>query len=70
MTSNGELYAPKRFKEIVKECWYISDNIHTSYNEVLDLSVTERTYLIQFIQEKIANTNKALEATKQQNSKR
>ncbi len=68
MTSKGEPYGPKRFKEIVRECWYISDNIHTSYNDVLNMSILERLYLVRFINEKIENTNKALEEARQ-NSK-
>ena len=61
-TSNdGTPYGPKRFKEIVKECWYISDNLHTSYTDVLDMSFQERVYLIELINEKQENTKKAIE---------
>jgi hypothetical protein len=69
---NGKPYGPKRFKEIVKECWYISDNLHTSYTDVLDLSFQERFYLIELINEKQENTRKAIEAKQaelQQNRK-
>lgn len=59
---NGNPYGPKRFKEIVKECWYISDNLHTSYADVLDMSFQERFYLIELINEKQENTRKAIEA--------
>lgn len=61
ISSDGTPYAPKRYKELIKECWYVSDNLHTSYTDVLDLSITERITLIKLIQEKIENTNKALE---------
>ena len=61
-SSDGTPYGPKRFKEIVKECWYISDNLNTSYTDVLDLSFQERFYLIELINEKQEATKKAIEA--------
>ena len=65
-TSNdGSPYGPKRFKEIVRECWYISDCLHTSYTDVLDLSYAERVYLIEFINAKNDATKKAFEEARQ-----
>jgi hypothetical protein len=65
-TSNdGSPYGPKRFKEIVKECWYISDSLHTSYTDVLDLSVAERTFLIENINAKHEATKKAFQEARQ-----
>jgi hypothetical protein len=58
-------YGPKRYKEIVKECWYISDNTSTSYTDVLDLSFQERFYLIEYINEKQEATKKAIEESRQ-----
>jgi hypothetical protein len=71
-TSNdGSPYGPKRFKEIVKECWFVSDNLNTSYTDVLDLSFQERFYLIELINEKQDATKRFLEdaRAKQQKSK-
>ena len=73
MSKDGTPYGPKRFKEIVKECWYISDNLNTSYADVLDLSYQERIYLIEFINSKKDETQKALDqvqAKAKANSKR
>ena len=65
-TSNdGSPYGPKHFKELVKECYYISDSLHTSYTDVLDLSYTERVYLIEFINAKNDATRKAFEEARQ-----
>ena len=58
---DGSPYGPKHFKELVKECWYISDNLHTSYTDVLDLSFQERVYLIECINDKQDATKKAME---------
>lgn len=60
-TSDGQPYAQKRIKELVKECWYICDNTSTSYTDVLDLSVQERIYLIECINGKLDSTQKKLD---------
>jgi hypothetical protein len=64
MTSDGKPYGPIRYKNILTECWYVSDNLNTSYTDVLDLAVSDRLALINLIKEKIENTNKALEDAK------
>ena len=64
-TNNGQPYGPIRYKEIVKECWYISDNLNTSYTDVLNLSFQERVYLIECINEKKDGTQKAFEEMQQ-----
>lgn len=60
---DGSPYGPKRFKELVQECYFISDTLHTSYADVLDISVMERLYLIDFINQKNENTKKAIDAS-------
>lgn len=61
LSKDAKPYGPKRYKEIVKECWYISDNLNTSYADVLDLSFQERVYLIECINQKREASNKAIE---------
>ena len=68
-TNDGRDYDLVRFDEIVKECWYISDNIHTSFNEALDLSYQERVALIKCINDKIEGTQKAIDKMKQEHKK-
>ena len=68
MSKEGKPYGPKRYKEIVKECWYISDQLNTSYTDVLDMSFQERIYLIECINEKHAATQRAVEQMKAQKS--
>ena len=67
LSSDGTPYGPKRYKEIVKECWYISDNLHTSYTDVLDLSFLERVYLIECINKKAEDTKKEIEKINNKN---
>ena len=67
ISNDGTPYGPKRYKEIVRECWYISDNLHTSYTDVLDLSFQERFYLIELINQKQEETKKAIEMRQAEN---
>ena len=67
LSKDGSPYGPKRYKEIVKECWYISDNTNTSYTDVLDISFQERVYLVECINNKQEETKKALEEIKTKN---
>lgn len=58
---NGRPYAETRYEEIVKECWYISNRLNTSYTDILDISYTERVLLIGFINEQDEATRKHIE---------
>ena len=70
ISKDGTPYAPKRFKSLVQECWFICDNLHIGYDEVLDMSVTERELLIQFIKEKTDTTRELMEKAKAEASAR
>lgn len=49
----------------MRDVWYLVDNLHIGYNEALDISVQEKIYLIECINDKIEQTNKAFtDATK------
>lgn len=61
LTKDGKVYGPIRFKKIVEECWMISDNIHTSYTDVLNMSFQERVYLLELINRKLKDTKEAIE---------
>ena len=67
--SDGSPYGPKHFKDIVKECWFISDSLHTSYTDVLKISYQERVYLLELIKEKQDAIQKAVDASKQKQQK-
>lgn len=49
LTSDGKPYGPAHYKELVKQLYFISSNIHTSYEELKNITPTEREYLISFI---------------------
>lgn len=52
--AEGKPYGPWRYNEIIKECYFISKQIHTSYNELLDITPTERRALLSNIEEDLA----------------
>ena len=49
LTEDGKPYGPIRYKEIVDECCVISKNLNTPYTDVLNISPTERNYIIRFL---------------------
>ena len=49
MTSDGKLYGPQRFKDIVKERYIISSCCNTSYLDIGNITPLEREYLLSFI---------------------
>lgn len=57
-------YGPIRFKEIIKERYLISKNLHTSYNDVGKITPAERTQLIQLLAEDIQNQKKLIEESR------
>jgi hypothetical protein len=65
-SSDGTPYSIKRYTNLIKECWYISDQLHTSYTDVLDMSVMERVTLIDLINEKQKKTQEAVEKIQQE----
>ena len=61
LTSDGKPYGPVRYEEIVEECYAISKRIHTSYNDLKQITPLERTYLLQFIRRDIERENELRE---------
>lgn len=54
-------YAPKRYKEIVQECYLLSKNLNTSYTDTMKLTPLERNYLIQLLAQDFDEKRKAYE---------
>ena len=61
LNPDGTPYAPKRFKDIVYERYFISSQCNTSYNDVGRMTPLERKYVTEFIIEKLEKEQKALE---------
>lgn len=63
-TNDGRLYAPVRFKEIIRELFEISKRINTSYNDLQKITPIERKYLLEFILEDNERQNRLIEESK------
>lgn len=67
LSPSGEPYGPWRYKEIVKECYFISKNCNTSYVDLMNITPVERNYLLEFIQDEIRKTQEAVQQVKDSN---
>ena len=65
-TKDGKPYGPIRYKEIVKERYLISKSMNTSYNEVGQITPTERQYLIEFLADDAKRSNDLIEQKKKE----
>ena len=69
-TKDGEPFAPVRYKEIVKECYLISKNINTSYNDLMDITPTERNYMLEFLLDEAKQREQMLQKKKAERAAR
>jgi hypothetical protein len=67
LTSDGRLYGPERFKEIVKERYLISKQVNTSYEELGDITPLERKYLLGFIKEDLERKQELVQEAEARN---
>ena len=49
LNKDGKPLGPQKFKELVRERYWISKNINTSYGDTGQLTPIEREYLLEFI---------------------
>lgn len=68
--SDGRPYGPFRYKEIVRECYFITKNTSTSYEEVLDMAPTERGYILEFLKDEFDKTKERMEEIKKESKKK
>ena len=61
LTTDGKLYKPERYKEVVKEEIYISKNTSTPYSDVENMTPFERDIWINAIDESNKEMNEILE---------
>ena len=63
---NGKPFNIVLYENIMKEIWYISKNIHTSYNDILKISVHERKQLVKLINEDFERQEAQIKKMKEQ----
>lgn len=68
MTDDGKPYGPIRYKEIVDECCIISKNLNTPYTDVLNITPTERNYIIKFLIKEAEQRAALLDKAKAENA--
>ena len=61
---DGTPYAPELYKELVKECYIISKNTNTSYTDLMNITPTEKHYILSFIKEEFEQAQKLREEQK------
>jgi hypothetical protein len=69
LTNDGKPYGPWRYKEIVKECYFITKNTSTTYSDILQMTPTERGYILEFLQEEFKKQQEQLEKIKAEHNK-
>lgn len=67
--ADGTLFAPRRFKQLTLERFYITKNSNISYSDTGKMTPEERRLIVGWIKEQIANQEKALEEAKKASHK-
>lgn len=62
-------YGLYRYDELVRECYFISSSINTSYTDLLDITPKEKNLLIRYINEKNKAEQEAIEKARKKNKK-
>ena len=65
LTKDGKPYGPIRYKQIVQENYIISRSINTTYSDIMNMTPTERGYMMEFIKTENDNYKEMLEKQKQ-----
>ena len=55
---DGKPYGPELYKELVRESYIITKNTNTSYTDLMNITPTERKYLLEFIKEEFEQVQK------------
>ena len=63
-TEDGRLFAPIRYKQIIKEGYLISRHLNTSYTDVLKISPIEREHLMCFLADEAKRNKEYIEKAK------
>lgn len=70
MTEDGKPYGPIRYKEIIEEICIISKNLNTPYLDILQITPTERSYIIRFLIKEAEQRAALIEKAKAENTQK
>ena len=62
--TEGNPYGPTRYRELVKERFYITKHCNTSYEDVGNMTPTERIYILKTIAEDLRKSDELMESIK------
>ena len=65
-TKDGQPYGPYRYKEIVRECYFITKNSGVIREDIMKMTPIEREYFIEFIQDEAQRTKEYMDKLKQE----
>lgn len=60
-------YGIYRYNQIIQECYLISKNLHTSYEDVLNLTPKEKNTLLKLLNDDATKQKKQLDELKENN---
>ena len=66
LTNDKKPYAPLRYKKLIKDIYYITRNTHISYDDVMNMTPTEREYILSFLVEEAQGIQKRNEEIQRQ----
>lgn len=69
LTNDGQPYGPYRYKQIVKELYAIAKNSNTPYTSLLNITPTERDYIIECMMYEKDQAEKAMAEIRNKTSK-
>ena len=69
-TKDGKPVGPELYKQLVKEAYVITKNTNTSYTDLMNITPTERKYILEFIKEELDQVHKAREEQMEQLQRR
>lgn len=60
-TPDGRYYYPQLYKKLVGDCYIISKVLHIPYSDVLDMSIIEKEYILEYIKQDNDMQNKRIQ---------
>lgn len=62
-------YGLYRFNQIIQECYIISKNIHTSYTDLMNISVKEKNMMLDFLNDEAIKQKEKLDEMRKKRNK-
>ena len=70
LTFDGKPFGPIKYKELVREAYILAKHCNISYSEVMNMTPTERQYMLEFLKEDMDREKESLNKIKKQQEER